>query len=214
MAETMKHVLVITYLLDALMAWFRDRSDMYVGANNLIYYLEGFPKKFFAPDVYLIPGLDKTPRHVLKLWETKRAPAVIFEITSRETWKDDIGAKMDLYAELGVREYFVYDVEHKELEPPLVGYRLVEDAYVLMPPDENGKLYSAEMQLELQEIDGALRLINPRTGEMLQTYAESQAARAEAEELARIAQERTRAVEAENARLRAEIETLRASRTE
>jgi len=216
MAETMKHILVITYLLDALMAWFRDRSDMYVGANNLIYYLEGFPKKFFAPDVYLIPGLDKTPRRVLKLWETKRAPAVIFEITSRETWKDDIGAKMDLYAELGVREYFVYDVEHEELEPPLVGYRLVEDAYVLMPPDENGKLYSAEMQLELQEVDGALRLINPRTGEMLQTYAESQAARAEAEELvrdaeelARIAQERTRAVEAENARLRAEIETLR-----
>lgn len=202
MAETMQHILVITYLLDALMAWFRDRADMYVGANNLIYYVEGFPKKSFASDVYLIPGLDKAPRRVLKLWEIKRAPAVIFEITSRETWKDDLGDQMDLYAQLGVREYFVYDVEHEELEPPLLGFQLLDDEYVAMQPDAEGKIHSAEMQLALQQVDGTLRLINPRTGEILKTYGESEAARGEAEEHARVA-------EAEAARLRAELEKLR-----
>lgn len=195
MAETMNHILVITYLLDVLMAWFRDRADMYVGGNNLIYYVEGFPKKFFAPDVYLIPGLDKRPRRVLKLWEIKRAPVVIFEITSRATWEADLGEKMDLYAQLGVREYFVYDVEHEELEPPLQGFRLVSSEYEPMQPDAHGKLYSAEMQLELQEIDDTLRLINPRTGEILKTYVESEQARAKAEEQAHEAEEQARKAE-------------------
>jgi hypothetical protein len=44
------------------------------------------------------------------------------------------------------------------------------------------------MQLELQEIGGTLRLINPLTGEILKSYDE---------------------MEQENARLRAEIEKLR-----
>lgn len=223
MGETIKHILVITYLLDVLIAWFRERDDMYIGGNNLIYYLEGVPKKYFAPDIYLIPGLDKTPRRVLKLWEIKRSPAVIFEITSRETWQADVGDKMDLYAQLGVREYFVYDVEHEELDPALVGYQLADGEYVPMQPDNEGRLYSREMQLALQEIKGTLRLINPRTGEILKTYTESEEARAGAEEQVREAEEQVReaeiraaqehqarlAAEAEAARLRAELEKLR-----
>ncbi len=202
MAETMKHILVITYLLDVLMAWFKDRADMYVGGNNMIYYAEGFPKLSFAPDVYLIPGLDKTPRRIIKLWEEKSAPSVIFEITSRATWEVDLGDKMELYAQIGVREYFVYDVEHEELDPPLRGFRLVGSTYERLRPNEDGEIFSQEMQLALQEIDGTLRLIHPRTREILKNYVESA-------EAAREAEEQTRALEQENARLRAELEKLR-----
>jgi Uma2 family endonuclease len=202
MAETLKHILVITYLLDALMNWFRDRADMYVGANNLIYDKEGFPKSSFAPDVYLIPGLDKTPRRILKLWEIKRAPAVIFEITSRATYREDLGEKLERYADLGVREYFVYDVEHEELDPPLQGFQLVKGEYEPILPDLYGKLYSHEMQLALQEIQGTLRLVNPQTDGILKTYSEY-------DDAAREADERVQQVEQENARLRAELEKLR-----
>lgn len=205
MAETMNHILVITYLLDVLMAWFKDRADMYVGGNNMIYFAEGFPKLSFAPDVYLIPGLDKTPRRIIKLWEEKNAPSVIFEITSRATWEVDLGDKMDLYAQIGVREYFVYDVEHEELDPPLRGFRLVNNQYERLHANEDGEIYSEEMRLVLQEIDGTLRLINPQTREILKTYAESDAALREAEETAR-------ELESENARLRAELEKLRDKR--
>lgn len=205
MAETMNHILVITYLLDVLMAWFKDRADMYVGGNNMIYFAEGFPKLSFAPDVYLIPGLDKTPRRIIKLWEEKNAPSVIFEITSRATWEVDLGDKMDLYAQIGVREYFVYDVEHEELDPPLRGFRLVNNHYERLHANEDGEIYSEEMRLVLQEIDGTLRLINPQTREILKTYAESDAALREAEETAR-------ELESENARLRAELEKLRDKR--
>lgn len=205
MAETMNHILVITYLLDVLMAWFKDRADMYVGGNNMIYFAEGFPKLSFAPDVYLIPGLDKTPRRIIKLWEEKNAPSVIFEITSRATWEVDLGDKMDLYAQIGVREYFVYDVEHEELDPPLRGFRLVNNQYERLHANEDGEIYSEEIRLVLQEIDGTLRLINPQTREILKTYAESDAALREAEETAR-------ELESENARLRAELEKLRDKR--
>lgn len=205
MAETMNHILVITYLLDVLMAWFKDRADMYVGGNNMIYFAEGFPKLSFAPDVYLIPGLDKTPRRIIKLWEEKNAPSVIFEITSRATWEVDLGDKMDLYAQIGVREYFVYDAEHEELDPPLRGFRLVNNQYERLHANEDGEIYSEEMRLVLQEIDGTLRLINPQTREILKTYAESDAALREAEETAR-------ELESENARLRAELEKLRDKR--
>ncbi len=202
MAETMKHILVITYLLDVLMAWFKDRADMYVGGNNMIYYAEGFPKLSFAPDVYLIPGLDKTPRRIIKLWEEKSAPSVIFEITSRATWEVDLGDKMELYAQIGVREYFVYDVEHEELDPPLRGFRLIGDKYERLHANEDGEIFSQEMQLALQEIDWTLRLINPQTREILKNYAESDEALREAEEQAR-------ELEQENALLRAELEKLR-----
>lgn len=205
MAERMNHILVITYLLDVLMAWFKDRADMYVGGNNMIYFAEGFPKLSFVPDVYLIPGLDKTPRRIIKLWEEKNAPSVIFEITSRATWEVDLGDKMDLYAQIGVREYFVYDVEHEELDPPLRGFRLVNNQYERLHANEDGEIYSEEIRLVLQEIDGTLRLINPQTREILKTYAESDAALREAEETAR-------ELESDNARLRAELEKLRDKR--
>ena len=92
-----------------------------------------------------------------------------------------------------------------------------------MQPDNEGRLYSREMQLALQEIKGTLRLINPRTGEILKTYTESEEARAGAEEQVREAEEQVReaeiraaqehqarlAAEAEAARLRAELEKLR-----
>lgn len=216
MAETLQHILVIIYLLNALMYWFRDRMDMYVGANNLIYYEEGFPNISFAPDVYLIPGLDKTPRRVLKLWQEKRAPAVIFEITSRGTWEQDLGDKLDLYERLGVREYFVYDVEHAELDPVLRGFRLVDETYEAIRPNPAGGLYSEEIKLAVQEMEGTLRLVNPVTNAVLKNYSENQAQveleqeRTQVErERAEMERERARAAEEENARLRAEIEKLR-----
>ncbi|MBI4675678.1 MAG: Uma2 family endonuclease [Chloroflexi bacterium] len=216
MAETLQHILVITYLLSALRDYFRNALDVYVGANNLIYYEEGEPSSVFAPDCYVIFGLDKTPRRVYKLWQEKRVPSVTFEITSHSTWMEDLGNKRVLYAKLGVQEYFIYDVEHADLEPPLQGFRLEQGEYVRIVPDEHGRLVSRELGLTLQEIDGTLRLIHPATNEIVLTPDESYEAAREAEEAAREAEQaareaeaHTRAVEQENARLRAELEKLR-----
>ena len=216
MAETLQHILVITYLLSALRDFFRNAADVYVGANNLIYYKEGDVSASFAPDCYVIFGLDKTPRRVYKLWQEQRAPSVIFEITSQSTWMDDLGNKRVLYARLGVQEYFIYDVEHAELEPSLQGFRLEHGEYARIAPDAQGRLVSRELGLALQEIDDTLRLIHLDTYQIVLTPDENYQAAREAEELAREAEEQAREAEAharaaelENERLRAEIEKLR-----
>jgi Uma2 family endonuclease len=209
MAETLQHILVITYLLSALRDFFRNAPDVYVGANNLIYYEEGNPNAFFAPDVYVIFGLDKTPRRVYKLWQEKRAPSVIFEITSHSTWMEDLGNKRVLYAKLGVQEYFLYDLEHTDLDPPLQGFYLERGEYVRIAPDAQGRLESRALGLRLQEIDNTLRLIHPATNEIILTPDENYQAARDAEQAARKAEARARALETENARLRAELAKLR-----
>jgi hypothetical protein len=97
-----------------------------------------------------------------------------------------LGWKKDLYAWLGVKEYFIFDPEYK-LKPPLRAYRLrgqelVEEMVV------GNRVTSEELGLELVNNGKTLRLYNPQTGEFLRTPAEEAASRrAEAERAERLA---------------------------
>ena len=44
-----------------------------------------------------------------KLWEEPKAPDFVLEITSRSTRAEDQGRKREVYASLGVREYWLFD---------------------------------------------------------------------------------------------------------
>ncbi|MGH7453528.1 MAG: Uma2 family endonuclease, partial [bacterium] len=68
-----------------------------------------------------------------KLWVEKQAPQVVFEITSRKTQDEDLGTKRAIYARIGVEEYYLFDPYGHYLEPPLRGYQLVDEEYVLRP---------------------------------------------------------------------------------
>ena len=54
---------------------------------------------------------------------------MIFEVTSSKTRKEDSVTKRDLYAKLGVLEYFLFDPLGDYLKPRLQGYRLEDDRY-------------------------------------------------------------------------------------
>jgi hypothetical protein len=78
MAETGPHVLQITYLHHALRWWLRAERLAAVGANMLLYYREGHPKKRIAPDVYeLIVDPDQA------LEERERFKAIAAEAEAR-----------------------------------------------------------------------------------------------------------------------------------
>ena len=47
-----------------------------------------------------------------------------FEVSSRRTYRVDIGAKKELCEKLGVKEYYLYDPEKAYITPRLQGYRL------------------------------------------------------------------------------------------
>ena len=191
MGETDIHIAQIIDLLFALTRYFREDPRVYVAADLLLYYVEGDPKEFVVPDVFVVRGVPKGQRRIYRLWEEGRAPDVVFEITSASTRREDLGTKRVLYADLGVKEYFVFDPTGEDLRPPLRAFRLSGSEY--QPLKE--PVFSEVLGLELQIVDKHLRLFDPRTGKRLLTPAEADAAR--------------EAAEAEVERLRAELEKLK-----
>lgn len=216
MAETEIHAALMINLRFALKRRFRTDPNVYVGVNVLMYWAEGDPGKSRAPDVFVVFGVPKEPaRRTWKIWEEGKAPDVVIELSSRKTWLEDLYEKWQVYARLGVREYFIFDPEYDYLPEPLMAWRLEEGQFRHLPINA-GAVLSEALGLELVNTGNTLRLRNPRTGEVLPTEeeettrAEQEAARAE-QEAARAEQEATRAdrAEAELSRLRAELARLK-----
>ncbi len=185
MGETDKHRQLMIDLIESLKIWFATDPNVYVSGNLMCYYEENQPQKSISPDVFVVRGTAKQERRVYKFWE-EPAPNVVLEISSRKTRKEDLGKKKDLYAWLGVREYFVFDPEYK-LQPPLRAFRLRGQELIEEIVRQN-RVSSHELGLELVNDGSTLRLWNPVTREFLRTPAESYA-QAEAEATARQAAE-------------------------
>src|SRR5262245_34357168 len=127
MAETDVHAKLLIELREQLEEVFSADPNVYVSGNLLLYYREGNTRKNVAPDVFVVRGVPEHERRVYFLWEEGRAPDVVFEISSRSTYKEDLQRKWQLYAQLGVAEYYVYDPEYDYLKEGLLAYRPGED---------------------------------------------------------------------------------------
>lgn len=185
LGETDKHRKLISHLIEMLEIYFAAQPDVYVSGNLMCYYEENNPKVSISPDVFVVKGAAKHERRVYKFWE-EPVPQVVLEITSRKTRKDDFGEKKDLYAWLGVQEYFVFNPDAK-LRAPLRAFRLHQGAFVEAIVT-NQRVLSEELGLELVVVNKTLRLFDPHTQEFLRTPAEEAIARQEAEErVARLA---------------------------
>ncbi len=222
MAETDVHRRLMSDLIFELSNFFKDDPDVYVSGNLLLYYVEGNPGKRVAPDVFVARGVGKRARRVYKLWEERAAPDVVIELSSRQTWREDVDEKFELYQELGIREYFLFDPEYDYLIDSLVGYRLEEGRYSAIQA-KSGRALIESLGLELVNTGQTLRIFDPRSGMMLPTPEEHAEARLRAEEGARLdreacirAEEAVRlereariTAEAETARLRGELQRLK-----
>lgn len=181
-AETDIHISLLIDLHIALDTHFQADPDVYVSGNLLIYYVEGNPARRVAPDVFVAFGVPKGQRRVYLLWEEDVMPQVVIELSSRQTWRDDLQKKWQLYAELGVQEYFIFDPEYDYLDKPLIGYRLEEGNYVEMEATEP-RLRSDALGLELVDTGETLRLLDPQTKQFLPTAKEAAAAQQHLSEL-------------------------------
>ena len=197
MGETDTHILLMFTFRFMLDEYFRTTDRVYVGSNLMCYYVEGDTSQSISPDVFVVLGAEKGERRVYKFWE-EPVPNVVLEISSRKTRKDDFGKKKDIYAWLGVREYFVFDPDAR-LRAPLRAFRwrgeeLVEEMVT------GQRVLSHELGLELVETGDTLRLADPRTGEFLLTPAESYvraAVEANARQAAEAAREQAQAARQE-----------------
>ena len=206
MAETPVHRDVMIDAIQILTRHFAERSDVYVSGNMLMYYEEDNLRKSVAPDVFVVVGASRDEdRDTYLLWREPKAPDFVLEVTSKSTRRNDLVTKRALYESLGVAEYFMFDPRAEYLNPPLQGFGLHRGRYVPLEvkrlPNGVSALPSEALGLSLHVRGPTLRLYDPVTGKDLLTPVEAE----EVEAAAR------RAVEAENAKLRARIRALESS---
>lgn len=191
-------------IISILKLFFSPREDVAVSGDNFIYYQEGNPRTNVAPDCFVLIGgnVDSLwSNNTYLVWEVGKAPDFVMEIGSPSTWRQDLGPKRDLYASLGVGEYWMFDPsggEHYGFG--LRGETLVDGEYreleMVRDADSGVWARSDVLNLELHWREGRLWFYDPVGGRWLENMEEKEA-RAEAAE-ARLAE-----LEAELRRLRA-----------
>lgn len=202
MAETELHLDWMVRIREIL-RWRYRGQRAYVGCDMFVYYVKDRPDKNLAPDVFVVLDCDPGRRRVFKTWEEKRSPDVVFEVTSRGTKQEDEVYKPQIFSQIGVEEYFLFDPEAEYLAPPLQGFRLANGDYTRIEADSSGALQSGSLGINLQLVDGELVMRDSETGKVLFTEAEAN------EEARQTQQARAEAAEEQLQQLRAEIEVLR-----
>ena len=210
MAETEIHRDAIIKTLQMLIAHFEDVPDVCVSGNMMMYYEEGNAKKSISPDVYVSFDVGKRRRRIYRFWDEGKPPDFIIEFSSLGTYREDLRKKVPLYAEIGIKEYFLCDLEGLYLPTPLIGYRLVDGEYESIPVDANGNAFSETLGLELRLHDEDIDFYDPETDKLLLTPTE--AAQLEAEQ-AQLEAEQAQ-LEAEQAQSLAEQESIARQRAE
>ncbi len=209
MAETDLHRRLMNEVIETLAWWFRDRPDVYVSGNLLVFYEKGNKRIHVSPDAFVVPGVGNHERENYLLWKEGRGLDFVVELTSRTTMLEDIETKYNLYVEkLAVKEYVLFDPREEYLTPSFQMYRRVAGGFRPVKPAA-GRFVSKVLGLGLERDGTRLRFRDPATGDRLPTPAERAAAEAER---AAAETERADVAEAELARLKLELARLRGGR--
>ena len=185
MADNDKQALAMVHTFTPLLTHYDPADNVYVGLNLLLYYERGNKKRRVAPDVFVARGVPKRSRDTYKIWEEGKAPDFVLEVASPSSVDRDAEDKMDLYARLGVREYWLFDPKGGLLEPRLQGYALVGRRYRELRGRKRAGVKQAVgsrvLDLELRFEGERLRLWDPATRQYLLNHTEENKARRAAE---------------------------------
>jgi Uma2 family endonuclease len=172
MGDTDFHAHAQIHLREGLQDFFAPVPDVYVGSNLIYYYEKGNPRSRRDPDVLVARGVGKHPRRSYRLWEEKVVPCTFFEISSKKTYREDLGKKRALYEKLQIPEYFLFEPEGPYLNPRFQGFRLMKGLYIPLSPDAAGALVSKELGLRMVPEESMLRLHDLKTREPVLTRSE------------------------------------------
>ena len=204
-------------IVGAVQTFFKDRPDVHVNGNTMFYYEEGNPRRVVSPDCYVAFGVDVDrifSNNTYLLWEMGKPPDFVLGIGSRSTARVDLGSKRDLYARLGVGEYWRFDGTGGDFyREPLVGEYLTDGEYrrFELQQEADGLLWghSPTLNLDLCWDAGRLRFYDPATGTWLLNQREEHEARQAAESARHAAETARQAADERVAELEAELQRLR-----
>ena len=196
---------------------YQHQPDTLVSGNTFIYYQEGNPQRFIAPDCYIAFHISKASIerfNTYRLWEVGKPPDFALEIGSPSTAQTDLTDKRQLYARLGIGEYWRYDATGGDFYgAPLTGEYLENGQYHPLPlhrePDGTIWSHSPTLNLNLCWENGRLRFHDSATNQWLLNHQEEQSARQAAQTARRQAESR-----ASNAESLAQSAETRASNAE
>ena len=116
MSDNTKQWNWMVLIKEGLEVLFQDRPDVFVAGNLLWYPHEGDNRFRVAPDVFVAFGRPKGDRGSYLQWkEGDLPPHVVFEVLSPGNTHAEILEKIDLYDELGVEEFYIYDPDRETL---------------------------------------------------------------------------------------------------
>ena len=223
--DGMQQAPIIVRVASMLTEYFRSEPEVFVSAGGFIFYDPANGNRRIAPDVYI--ALDVDAEGIWEnlanywMWEVGKPPDFVLEVASPSTAANDLGHKRDLYARLGIAEYWRLDPAGGDLYgQPLTGERLVDGEYhpYELHTGEDGSIWAYSEVLDLRfhwdlELEDQFDVRNPLTGQTIdlaevrqQELVEERAARA-AEREAWLAERAS--AEAREREMRAEIERLR-----
>ncbi len=159
--ETELHLRQLMLLIQSLELLWKDRQDFYAFGNLTIYYSPNQRKSeyFRGPDFFVVLGVARKPRKSWVVWEEDgKYPHVIIDILSDSTAETDRGLKKEIYQEtFRTPNYFWFDPTSLEFK----GFQLMAGKYEEIAANEQGWLWSQQLELFLGVHDSQLRFFTP-----------------------------------------------------
>ena len=214
---------VITLIKAILVARYADDpTTLVLGPATFLIYDSDTPGSLIAPDCYVMFGVDADfildYRQSYRIEEWGVIPAFALEVASPSTARRDLTEKRELYASIGVGEYWRLDKFRENYGEPLVGERLVNGEYERfdLHTEDNGDVWSRSEVLGVDfyyraesEDFGAFLLRDSTTAEWLNDLSGEIVAHAETKAARQVAEARAQAAETRNRELQAELDRLR-----
>ncbi len=187
--ETYRHLKQLILLLTSLERLWQNRQDFFVGGNMSVYYSTRQLKSedVRGPDFFVVLNTERRERKSWVVWdEDGRYPNFILEILSDSTAKNDRGLKKQLYQDIfRTPNYFLFDPYTLEF----VGFELNYHQYQQIVPNEQGWLWSHQLQLYLGILAEQLRFFTSE-GQLVLTPEEAEAQEHQRAEVAEARAER------------------------
>ena len=221
---------IMMYCFFGLQKRWWERRDVFVGADQLVHWDPDYdscenPANFPpSPDVYVAFGVADRTRSSYVVWEEGKPPDFALEIVPPAILGPGERKLRDIYAKMGVPDFFLYNPETKRI-PALTGFELRDGRYMPLPEERVAqgivgirsnvlKLYVCIRPTGPGTHDSTLSLYDPATGKFLPTSQDlvdgilrrAERRAAAEKERAEAAKKRAEAAERELARLRLRYE--------
>jgi Uma2 family endonuclease len=192
-AGDIKDILTRRYANDSTTAVFRDLI--------IRWEIAGF--KDHCPDTCVVFGVQNKEqvRTEFLVNEEGTRPSLVVEVVSPRYRKEDREIKVQQYARALVQEYIIFDRRRQrgQMLDEVLGYRLVDNIYVPITPDEEGRIFCQTVGLWMGLHDGEVVMVDAQTQERILRSTELEQWAIHAQQQASEAEQRASQAEEEKA---------------